>query len=274
LQKLGWIEGHNLQIDYHWPADDPDLIRREAAALVAQAPDVILSSPAQVTLVLKELTDRIPIVFANVPDPIGVGLVASLARPGGNITGFANFENELAGKWLDVLRDAAPTIRRVAVLYNANTPVWQGRLRVIEEAAPSLGVHVISSDAGSDAEIERAFDLFVHIGADAVVVLPSIFAVRHRQTIIKSAATHRLPAVYPFRFFATDGGLIAYGIDVNDSYARAATYVDRVLKGEKAADLPVQAPVKYELVINLKTATTLGLEIPATLLARADEVIE
>jgi putative ABC transport system substrate-binding protein len=274
LQTLGWVEGRNIAIDYHWPADEPERIRREADEIVARAPDVILSSPAQVTLILQKLTRNIPIVFANVPDPIGVGLVASLARPGENITGFANFENELAGKWLDVLKEMVPAVRRVAVLYNADNPVWRGRLRVIEDAAPSLGVQVISAGASSDAEIDRAFGSFTHDRADAAVILPSIFAVRHRQTIIGLAARDRLPAIYPFRYFAADGGLIAYGIDANDSFARAAAYVDRILKGEKPADLPVQAPVKFELTINLKTARTLGLDVPPTLLVRADEVIE
>jgi putative ABC transport system substrate-binding protein len=274
LRERGWAEGRNVQFDRHWPADDPDRIRRAAAEIVARSPDAILSSPAQVTLALKHVGHGIPVIFANVPDPVGIGLVASLARPGGNFTGFTNFENELAGKWLDVLREVAPAMRRVAVLYNAENPVWRQRLGVIEDVAPSLGVQVTSSGASSDAEIERAFASFVRDDAGAVLVLPSIFAVRHRQTIIGWAARHRLPAVYPFRFFVADGGLIAYGIDATASYARAPGYVDRILKGEKPADLPVQAPVKFELAVNLKTAKALGLTVPATLIVRADEVIE
>jgi putative ABC transport system substrate-binding protein len=274
LQELGWIEGRNVHFDYRWPAVDPERIRTHAAEIVGLVPDVIMASPAQVTLVLKEATKTLPIVFVNVPDPVDLGLVSSLARPGGNMTGFANFEHALAGKWLQILKEVTPSAMRIGIFYSSENPAWRGRLRVMEEAAPSLGVQLPPAGVSNAAEIEPTFASFVQEKIGALVVLPSIFAATHRERIVALAARHRLPAVYPFRYFAAAGGLIAYGIDANDQYRRAALYIDRILKGEKPADLPVQAPTKYELVINLKTAKALGLEVPPMLLARADEVIE
>jgi putative ABC transport system substrate-binding protein len=273
LDELGWREGRNLRIDYRFVAD-AERMRAGAADLVGLAPDVIVASPGQVLLVLTKQTRTIPIVFANVPDPVGIGLVPSLAHPGGNITGFTSIEPTLAGKWLEALKEVAPYVTRTAVIYNPANPAWRERLRVIQTVAPSLVAELNPVGVGNAAEIERALDGFAREPNGGLIVLPSLFMQAHRKTVIALAAKHRMPAIYPFRYFATDGGLISYGIDTLDQFRGAATYVDRILRGEKPADLPVQAPVKYELVINLKTAKALGLEVPPTLLARADEVIE
>jgi ABC-type uncharacterized transport system substrate-binding protein len=275
LHELGWTEGRNLAFEYRWPGVDPQRIREQAAEIVALAPDVIMSSPAQVTLELNRATRSLPVIFVNVPDPVEVGLVATLAHPGGNMTGFANFEHAMAGKWLEILKETIPSSSHVGVLYTRENPAWRGRLRKIEEAAPSLGVQVTAAGVSEVAEIEGAFEALAHQKVGALIVLPSIFAATtHRAAVIASADRHRFPAIYPFRFFVADGGLLAYGIDINDQFRRAADYVDRILKGQKPGDLPVQAPTKYELVINLKTAKALGLDVPASVLARADEVIE
>jgi putative ABC transport system substrate-binding protein len=274
LQELGWTEDRNVRFEYRWPGADPRRIRAHAAEIVELAPDVILSSPAQVTLELNRLTKSLPILFVNVPDPVDLGLVASLAHPGGNMTGFANFEHALAGKWLDILKQMIPSATNIGVFYSRENPAWRGRLRVIEEAAPSLGVRLTAIGVSEVAEVEGAFDSFAQQKIGALIVLPSIFAATHRAPIVALADRHRFPAIYPFRFFVADGGLLAYGIDLNDQFRRAASYVDRILKGEKPGDLPVQAPTKFELVINLKTAKNLGLDVPPTLLALADEVIE
>jgi ABC-type uncharacterized transport system substrate-binding protein len=273
LDELGWREGGNLRIDYRFVAD-AERMRAGAAELVGLAPDVIVSSPGQVMLLLKEQTRTIPMVFANVPDPVGIGLVPSLAHPGGNITGFTSIEPTLAGKWLEALKEVAPHVTRVAVIYNPENPAWRGRLRVIQAAAPSLVAELSPVGVANAAEIERALDGFARKPNGGLIVLPGLIMQAHRTSIIALAAKHRMPAIYPFRYFATDGGLISYGIDTLDQFRGAASYVDRILRGEKPADLPVQAPTKYELVINLKTARALGLEVPPTLLARADEVIE
>jgi putative ABC transport system substrate-binding protein len=273
LDELGWREGRNLRIDYRFVAD-AERMRSGAADLVRLAPDAIVCSPGQVMLVLKEQTRTIPIVFANVPDPVGIGLVPSLAHPGGNITGFTSIEPTLAGKWLEALKEVAPYVTRMAVIYNPENPAWRERLRVIQAVAPSLVAELSPVGVVNTAEIERALTGFARQPNGGVIVLPSLFMQAHRKTVIALAAKHRMPAIYPFRYFAADGGLISYGIDTLDQFRGAASYVDRILKGEKPADLPVQAPTKYELVINLKTAKALGLEIPPTLLARADEVIE
>ena len=273
LRGLGWTEGRNIQIDYRF-AGDPGRIQADAAELVRLAPDVILTSPGQVALVLQKATRTIPITFANVPDPVGIGLVASLARPGGNVTGFTSTEAELAGKWLEVLKEAAPRVTQAAIMYSPPNPAWQGRLRAIEAVAPSLNVKLTPIGIRDADEIERAIQGLGDLSSFGLILLPAVFTVAHRETFIAMAARHRLPAVYPIRVFVTNGGLISYGHDVADQFRRAAGYVDRILKGEKPADLPVQAADKFELVINLKTAKALGLTVPPTLLARADEVIE
>src|SRR5215475_817305 len=274
LQQLGWTAGHNVRIDYRWGAVDADRSRRYAAELVALAPDVILASGVPVVTALLQATRTVPIVFAQVVDPVGSGLVASLARPGGNATGFTVFEYGMSGKWVELLKEIAPGVKRVAVLRDAGSSSGIGQLGAIQSAASSFGMElslVGMSDAG---EIEHAVTAFARAANGGVIVTGSTPAIIHRELITTLAARHRLPAVYAFRYFVTVGGLISYGPDSIDPYRRAAGYVDRVLKGEKPADLPVQAPTKYETVINLKTAKALGLEIPATVLARADEVIE
>ena len=274
LQQLGWTAGHNMRIDYRWGAVDADRSRRYAAELVALAPDVILASGVPVVMALLQATSTVPIVFAQIVDPVGSGLVASLARPGGNATGFTVFEYGMSGKWVELLKEIAPGVKRVAVLRDTGSSSGIGQLGAIQSAASSFGMElslVGMSDAG---EIERAVTAFARSGNGGVIVTGSTPAIVHRELITTLAARHRLPAVYAFRYFVTVGGLISYGPDSIDPFRRAAGYVDRVLKGEKPADLPVQAPTKYETVINLKTAKALGLEVPPTLLARADEVIE
>jgi putative ABC transport system substrate-binding protein len=274
LQKLGWKEGRDVRIESRWGAADPERLRAYAAELVATTPDVILASANSALAALRQATRTVPIVFAQVPDPVGGGFVASLARPGGNITGFATYEYTVGVKWVELLKEIAPRIARAAILYDPTTPNWAGYLREIENAASSLVVRS-SSFAVRDAEaIERAFDT-VAAGRDAgLIPLNSPMILANRELIIALAARHSVPAVYGFRHFATGGGLASYGVDNIDLHRRAASYVDRILKGERPADLPVQQATKFELVINLKTAKALGLEIPATLLARADEVIE
>jgi len=274
LQQLGWTAGHNMRIDYRWGAVDADRSRRYAAELVALAPDVILASGVPVVMALLQATSTVPIVFAQIVDPVGSGLVASLARPGGNATGFTVFEYGMSGKWVELLKEIAPGVKRVAVLRDTGSSSGIGQLGAIQSAASSFGMElslVGMSDAG---EIERAVTAFARAANGGVIVTGSTPAIVHRELITTLAARHRLPAVYAFRYFVTVGGLISYGPDSIDPFRRAAGYVDRVLKGEKPADLPVQAPTKYETVINLKTAKALGLEVPPTLLARADEVIE
>ena len=274
LQALGWTEGRNIKIDYRFTSSDPARIQADAAELVRLAPDVMLTSPGQVALLLHKATRTIPIIFANVPDPVGIGLVASLPRPGGNVTGFTSTEAEVAGKWLEVLKEAAPSVTQVAVIYSPPNPAWQGRLRAIEAVAPALNVKVTPVGIRDAGEIDRAIQGLGDISSCGVILLPAVFTIAHREAFIALAARHRLPAVYPIRVFVSNGGLISYGHDVIDQFRRAASYVDRILKGEKPADLPVQAADRFELVINLKTAKALGLTIPPMLLGRADEVIE
>jgi putative ABC transport system substrate-binding protein len=274
LQQLGWVEGRNIQIEYRVTGVDSDRIQRNANDLVGWAPDVLLATPAQAAMSLQKLTGDIPIVFANVPDPIGVGLVKSLARPGGNITGFTSFEVNISGKWLELLKDIAPGVTRIAAIYSPQNPVWQDRLRLIESVAQSAGVKVTAIPLYSSGEIESSLGNFATAPHGGVILLPSIFMAANREIIIATTARHRLPAIYPSRFYATGGGLFSYGINSDEQFQSAAIYVDRILKGENPAALPVQAPTKFELVINLKTAKALGLEITPTLLARADEVIE
>jgi putative ABC transport system substrate-binding protein len=274
LHDLGWTEGRNVQIEEQFTGADPDRIQAAVADVVSRTPDVILTSPGQVALVLKKATSTIPVVFANVPDPVGIGLVSSLARPGGNITGFTSIEPTLAGKWLEVLKELAPPITRAVVIYSPVNPAWSARLRVLEMVAPSLRVELKPAPVRSTAEIERAVEDFARDPNGGVILFPSVFTSDHRGTVIAAAARHQLPALYPYHAAVTEGGLASYGIDVADQFRGAASYVDRILKGEKPTELPVQAPTKYELVINLKTARALGLDVPPTLLSTADEVIE
>jgi putative ABC transport system substrate-binding protein len=315
LQQLGWTHDRNMRIDTRWGGGDVERIRRDAAELVALAPDVILAGGGQVMAPLLEATRTIPIVFTQTPDPVGAGFVASLARPGGNVTGFTNFEYGVSAKWLELLKQIAPNVTRAAVLRDPTNPAGTGQWGAIQAVAPSFGVELSPIDVREAGEVERAVTAFAHAelasgasgqrgnsivrapsasedarkraddtrpepGSSArgsnggLIVSSSGFALRHRQLIATLAARHRLPAVYPFRVYATAGGLISYGPDPIDPHRRAASYVDRILKGEKPADLPVQSPTKYELVINLKSAKALGLEVPPSLIARADEVIE
>ena len=273
LQQLDWSVGSNLRIDYRWGAGDAERFRRYAAELVALAPDVILASGATVTA-LQQVTRTIPIVFAQVTDPVGLGVVESLARPGSNATGFTPSEFGISAKWLELLKEVAPGVTRAAVLRDPIVTAGPAQLAAIQGVAPSFGVELKPVDIRDRSAIERALASFARSPNGGLIVTVTPAAAVHRHLIITLAARHRLPAVYGYRYFVMDGGLISYGPDTIDQYRRAAGYVDRILKGEKPADLPVQAPTKYELVINLKTAKALGLEVPPTLLARADEVIE
>ncbi len=275
LQELGWTDGHNMRIDYRWAAADADRYRTYAAELVALAPDVILASASPSVAALRQTTRTVPIVFVNVIDPIGAGYVASLARPGGNATGFTLFEYSLSGKWLELLKEIAPNLTRIAILRDPALAAGIGQFAAIQAMAPpSFGVELSPIDVRDAGEIERDVAAFARESKGGLIVTGSTGAVAHRELIIMLAARHRLPAVYFFSYFVTSGGLISYGPDAIDQFRRAARYVDRILKGEKAADLPVQAPTKYELAINLKTAKALGLTVPPSLLSRADDVIE
>jgi putative ABC transport system substrate-binding protein len=274
LQQSGWTKGRNLQIDYRRGAGDTVPTRRYADELVALAPDVILASGGSVVGALLQATRTIPIVFTQTPDPVAAGFVASLARPGGNATGFTTSEYGISGKWLELLKEIAPGVTRAAVLRDPTIPSGIGQFASIQSVAPSFGVELSPVDLRDASEIERDVAAFARGSNSGLIVTSSGLAAVHRQLIIKLAARHRLPAVYSYRYFATSGGLISYGPDPIDQYRRAAGYVDRILKGEKPDDLPVQAPTKYELAINLKTAKALGLIVPPTLLARADQVIE
>jgi len=273
LQQLDWSVGSNLRIDYRWGAGDAERFRRYAAELVALAPDVILASGATVTA-LQQVTRTIPIVFAQVTDPVGLGVVESLARPGSNATGFTPSEFGISAKWLELLKEVAPGVTRAAVLRDPIVTAGPAQLAAIQGVAPSFGVELKPVDIRDRSAIERALASFARSPNGGLIVTVTPAAAVHRHLIITLAARHRLPAVYGYRYFVMDGGLISYGPDTIDQYRRAAGYVDRILKGEKPADLPVQAPTKYELVINLKTAKALGLTVPDSLLARADEVIE
>jgi putative tryptophan/tyrosine transport system substrate-binding protein len=274
LQQLGWTEGSDLQIDIRWGAGDADRFRKYAAELVALAPDVILAGAGATMSPLMQATHTVPIVFVVVPDPVGAGFVASLERPGGNTTGFMLFEYSMSGKWLELLKQIAPRVTRAAILRDPSDPAGIGQFSAIQIAAPSFGIEVHPIDVRDPTEIERGIAAMEGGSNSGLIVTGSSPAGVHRNLIINLAAKHLLPAVYAYRYMATSGGLISYGPDLVDQYRRAASYVDRILKGEKAADLPVQAPTKYELVINLKTAKALGLTMPQPLLARADEVIE
>jgi putative tryptophan/tyrosine transport system substrate-binding protein len=274
LAQSGWSEGRNLHIDARATAN-ADELRRHAAELVALAPDVILAATGTATVAaLLQATRSVPIVFATVIDPVGAGFVASLAKPGGNTTGFTIYEYSMSGKWLELLKEIAPAATRVAVLRDPAVASGIGQFGAVQIVAPSLGVVVSPVDLRDTGEIERAIAAFARSPNGGLILTGSAMGIVHRDLIVKLAARHRLPAVYPGRFHVTAGGLISYGPDLIDQFRRAASYVDRILKGEKPSDLPVQAPTKYELVINLKTARALGLDVPAPVLARADEVIE
>ena len=274
LQQLGWTVGRNVQIDYRWGAGNADRIRKFAAELVALAPDVILSTGSPSVAALQQATRTVPVVFVTVVDPVSSGFVDSLARPGGNITGFALYEYSISGKWLALLKEIAPGMTRAAVIRDPALTAGGGQLGVIQAVAPLVGAEVSPVNVRDAGEIERAITAFARSPNGGLIITGSTLATVHRDLIVTLAAQHKLPAVYPYRYFVVAGGLICYGPGLVDQYRDAARYVDRILRGEKPADSPVQHPTKYELVINLKTAKALGLTVPDSLLARADEVIE
>jgi putative ABC transport system substrate-binding protein len=274
LQRLGWTVGRNVQIDYRWGAGNADLIRKFAAELVALAPDVILSAGSPSVAALQQTTRTVPVVFVGVVDPVSSGFVDSLAEPGGNITGFALYDYSIGGKWLEMLKEIAPGVTRVGVIRDAATTAGGGQLGVIQAVAPSVGVEVVPISVRDAGEIERAITAFARLPNGGLIVTGSTLAAVHRDLLVTLAARHKLPAIYYGRYPVVGGGLMSYGPEFVDQYRDAASYVDRILKGEKPADLPVQTPTKYELVINLKTARALGLDVPPTLRAHADEVIE
>jgi putative ABC transport system substrate-binding protein len=274
LQELGWTIGRNLRVDTRWAAFDTGRIRSLAAEMVGLAPDVIFTAGFSTIRPLLDVTSTLPIVFANVIDPVGAGFVASLARPGGNVTGFASYEFSFPIKWLELLKEIAPGVTRAAVLRDPTNSGLIGQFAAIQGVGPSFGVEVTPIDVRDGDELQRAIAAFVRGPNDGLVVLGGPRSNAQRDLIAAMIARHRIPAVYAARYFVTAGGLISYGPDLVDQYRGAAGYVDRILKGEKPANLPVQAPTKHELVINLKTAKALGLAVPPTLLARADEIIE
>ncbi len=273
LAALGWTKGDTIAIDYRWIGDDPVLAQKTAIEVVALAPDVLLASSNSVIAALSKVTSTIPIVMVQVIDPVGSGYVESMARPGGNITGFTQFEYSLAGKWLDVLMEIAPRTSRVAVLREPTRGFGIGQFAVIQAMAPARGVEPIPIDPSNVADMERRITTFASVPNGGMIATVGGIAM-HRARVIATANTNHLPATYPYRYYAADGGLVSYGPDTVDQYRRAASYIDRILKGEKPANLPVQRPTKYELTINLKTAKTLELTVPQSILARADEVIE
>ena len=274
LQQLGWTVGRNLRIDYRWSAGDAERIRKGVADVVALAPDVILAAGGRNLAVLQQANRTIPVVFVTISDPVSGGFVESLARPGGNATGFSLLEYGMSGKWLELLKEVAPRVTRAAVLRDPANPSGTGQLGAIMAVAPPLGVELTPVGVREAGEIERAVTAFARSSNGGLIITSSILTAVHRDLIIALAARHKLPAVYSERHFVANGGLISYGPDSSDEYRLAAGYVDRILKGEKPADLPVQAPTKYELVINLKTAKALGSDVPWFLQQRADEVIE
>jgi putative tryptophan/tyrosine transport system substrate-binding protein len=274
MQGLGWIDGRNIRIDYRWGGGDADNFRKYAAELVALDPDALLASGTVTVAPLLQATRKVPIVFVQVADPVGAGFVDSLARPGGNATGFALFEYGISGKWLELLKELAPRVTRAAVIRDPDISSGTGQFGALQSVAPSLGMELSPINLRDIGEIERAVASFARNPNGGLIVTTSAWSVVHRDLIITLAARHRLPAVYYRRLFVTSGGLISYGPDTIDQHRQAAGYVDRILKGANPADLPVQAPTKYELVFNMKTAKALGLDVPPMLLARADEVIE
>ena len=274
LERLGWREGRNLHVEYRWAAADPNLKRTYVAELVAQKPDLIFAAPTSMAAAVQRETRSIPVVFAQVADPVAEGLVNSLAHPGGNITGFSHFEFGIGAKWLEVLKEIAPNVTRVAVMYDPANPASTAYLPLMEAAARALVLDIVSSPTRDDTEIERVMNALAGEPNGGLILIPGpLMGARHR-LIISLANRHRLPSIFSFRYYPADGGLASYGVDLVDLYRHAAGYIDRILRGEKPADLPVQGPTRYELVINTKTAKSLALTVPPTLLARADEVIE
>jgi len=274
MQKLGWIEGSNVSYDYRWTAGNPAVMERYAAELIALKPEAIMNGGLPTLVAMQKQTRTIPIVFAQVLDPVGAGFVDSLVRPGGNVTGFVSFEYSMAGKWLETLTQIAPGIKRIAAVRDLASPSEMGMLGAIQAVMPAFSMPFTIVGGRDAAEFERAIEMFAREPNGGMIVLPSPNTLVHRRAIIGQAARHRLPAIYPYGFFAREGGLTSYGIVPSDNFRRAAGYVDRILKGDKPAELPVQVPTRFELVINLRTAKDLGLEVPTQLLARADEVIE
>jgi putative ABC transport system substrate-binding protein len=274
LQQLGWTDGRNVRIDTRWASGDAANLRKYATELAATAPDVIFASGTAAVAALSQATRTVPIVFNVVADPVGAGFVDSLARPGGNATGFMEFEYSLSAKWVELLKQITPGVRRAGILRDPALSSGIGQFAVIQSVAPSIGVEVSAVNMRDAAEIERSVAAFARSGNGGLIVTSSALAVRHRELVIALAARHKLPTIYYRRYFVTSGGLISYGYDLVDQFRGAAGYVDRVLKGDKPTDLPVQAPTKYELVINLKTSKALGLDIPPSVLSRADAVIE
>ena len=274
LQELGWTSGRNVRIDFRFGEADAMRISRLATELVEEHPDVIIASGLAPAVALRQQTLSIPIVFVQVADPVSAGFVTNLARPEGNITGFTNFEFSVGGKWLQLLKECAPAISRIAVIFDPANPSWAGYLRPIEAAAPSFGVQLTPAGVRDAAEIKQRVAAFAREPNGAAVVFPGPVTIQYRESIIAAGADRRLPAMYPYRYFAVDGGLMSYSASLLDLFRGAASYVDQILKGTKVAELPIQQPTKYELVINLKTAKALGLTIPPSVLARADEVIE
>src|SRR5262245_1855971 len=274
LQEFGWTIGHNIRIDYRWGASNEESARPAAAELVALMPDILVATTGSTARALQQVTRNVPIVFTGALDPVGGGLVASLARPGGNTTGFASIEYGVGGKWPELLKQIAPNVTRAAVVRDPTATGGGGQIGAIQAVAPSFGLDVSPIDARDTGEIERAITAFARGSNGGLIVTQNVLAGLHRKLIIALASRHQLPAVYPFRLFITDGGLVSYGAVPTDNYRRAAGYIDRILKGEKPADLPVQAPTKYETVLNMKTAKTLGLQVPDVVRLRADEVIE
>jgi ABC-type uncharacterized transport system substrate-binding protein len=274
LLERGWVEDRNLKIDYRWPGADTGRMRAYATELVGLKPDVIFAAPSAALAEVQRATRAIPVVFVQVSDPVGAGFVASLAHPGGNITGFALFEFGLGAKWLELLKQIAPSVARVAVIYDPATPSATGFLPLIEAASRTSGIDVFAHSVHDAAEIEPVITAFAAAPNGGVIAIPSALVTAQRNLVISLANRFNLPSVFAFRYYAVDGGLVSYGVDNIDLYRRSAAYVDRILKGEKPSDLPVQEAVKFQLVINLKTAKALGLTVPPALLATADEVIE
>jgi putative tryptophan/tyrosine transport system substrate-binding protein len=276
LQDFGWRQGHNIQLDFRFGAGDPSRMEAYASDLVNEGPDVLFGNGTAVVTALRQSTNSIPIVFVHISEPVSGGFVSNLARPGGNITGFTNFEFSMGGKWLELLKEVAPELRHVALIFNPHTAPGGGAQyrRSIEVAAPTFSVSLAAHPVSTTVEIESTFSSFGREAGAGFVVIPDAFTTTHRELIVALAVHHRVPGIYPFRFFAGGGGLLAYGVDSADLFRRGASYIDRILRGEKPGNLPVESPTKFELVINLRTAKVLGLMVPPALLARADEVIE
>jgi ABC-type uncharacterized transport system substrate-binding protein len=274
LRELGWVVGRNLQIDYRYTSRDEQSFEAQAAELVTLAPDVLLANSTPATRALQQATNTTPIVFALVLDPVASGVVTNLAQPGGNVTGFTNFEVTMGGKWVEFLKEVSPRTAKLALIFNPRTAPYGGMLRSIEAAAPTFVVDITTRGVADAAELKDAIATAGRDSETALVVFPDVFTATHQEQIIALATDHRLPAIYPYRYFAAGGGLMSYGIDTPDLFRRTVGYLDRILKGENPGSLPVQAPSKFEFVINLKTARAIGLDVPATLIARADEVIE